>query len=299
MIAPVRPSHPTPWIWLLTLFTTASFIEVIFWSQIQSFTPLYLPKLGITDPAQITVWTGAIIAISSAIGLPFLPFWGALADRYARQPVIVRSFVAHLLAGILCVLAGNIWLFVLGRAIQSLALGNSGLMLTILSERVPQRKVGLSFSIMNSAGPVGAFLGPLIGGPIVDAYGFPTLLVVDTLLLIIVILAMTFGFRDNYKGTNRGSIMQMAVGSVGLIFKSARLRALFPALFLLQAGWMLAFSYVSLIVQQLYKGENIGTAIGLVQGASGIFSIILSLIVGGLGDRFGHWRILIGGAVLS
>jgi hypothetical protein len=34
--------------------------------------------------------------------------WGALADRYARQPVIVRSPVVHLIAAALTLLAGNI-----------------------------------------------------------------------------------------------------------------------------------------------------------------------------------------------
>ena len=40
----------------------------------QAFTPLYLPHLGIRDAEEIKTWTGAIVAISSIVGLPFLPF---------------------------------------------------------------------------------------------------------------------------------------------------------------------------------------------------------------------------------
>jgi hypothetical protein len=69
------------WIWLLTLFSVAGFIETVFYGQMFAFTPLYLPRLGIAE-ADVPAWTGAIVAFSSALGLPFLPFWGALADRY-------------------------------------------------------------------------------------------------------------------------------------------------------------------------------------------------------------------------
>src|SRR5262245_49025884 len=169
---------PASWHWLLLLFTGAGFVETVFWGQMGAFTPLYLPALGV-PAAEITNWTGAVASISVAIGIPFLPLWGALADRYSRQPVIVRSFAAHLVAGIVALLAGNIWIFIFGRALMGFALGNTGLMITTLAERVPPRRLGLAFAIINSAPPLGAFVGPLIGGPIVDRWGFPTLLAVD------------------------------------------------------------------------------------------------------------------------
>jgi hypothetical protein len=67
------------WVWLVTLFSIASFIETIFWGVMGAFTPLYLSHLGV-PAAQVPAWTGATVAISSAVGLPFLPFWGALVD---------------------------------------------------------------------------------------------------------------------------------------------------------------------------------------------------------------------------
>jgi MFS family permease len=287
------------WVWLLTLFTLASLVEATFWSQMVAFTPIFLPRLGISGPDAIKAWTGAIAAISSLAGLPFLPFWGALADRFARQPVIVRSFVAHLLAGVMAMLAGNIWLFVLARSVMSLSLGNSGLMMTTLSERAPARRLGLSISIMAGASPLGAFLGPLVGGPIVDRWGFPTLMAVDVVLMTLTILAMTFGYKDNFKGTDRGSLMSMALGSIGIIGKSARLRVLFPALFLLFAGWMLAFTYVPLAVGTLYHGNEPGTATGIVLGVGGLTTLVLSPVLGWLGDRVGYWRVLFVGAAVA
>lgn len=289
---------PSSWVWLLALFSVAGFIETTFWGQMGAFTPLYLPRLGVPQ-ADVPAWTGAIVAISSAVGIPFLPLWGALADRYARQPVIVRSFVAHLIAGIVSLLAGNVWVFVVGRAVMSFALGNSGLMMTTLSERTPRQRLGLAFSIMNTAPPIGAFVGPLAGGPVVDAWGFPALLAIESALMLVVVLALTFGYHDTFTPTDRRPILVMAADSVRIIWQSPRLRALFPALFVLFAGWMLAFTYVPLVIAALYHGRAPGTAVGVVLGAGGLLALVVGPVMGALSDRFGHWRLLFASAVLE
>lgn len=279
------------WIGLLVLFTAAAFIETGFYAQINAFTPLFLPQLGVS-PSQVAVWTGAVVSITSAVGLPLLPFWGALADRYARQPIIVRSFVAHFIAGVGMILSGSIWVFLLARSVTSFALGNSGLMLTTLSERAPAHRQGLAFTIMNSAPPVAAFIAPLIGGPIFDRYGFRVLLMINVAVMALVILGMTFGYRDVFKGTDRGPLLKMALDSVRIVAFSGRLRTLFPALFFLFAGWLLGLTYVPLAVTSLYQGANPGVAVGLVLGSGGLTSLIGSPLIGLLADRLGHWRVL-------
>ena len=289
---------PVSWVWVLTLFSIASFIETLFWGQMAAFTPLYLPHLGIPQ-ADVPRWIGIIVSTSGIFGLPFLPFWGALADRYARQPIIIRSYLVEMFAGGLTILAGNIWVFAFGRIVLSLALGNSGLMLTTLAEYAPPHRRGLAFAIMNSAGPVGIFIGPLIGGPIVDRWGFQALLGINIILLLAVVVSLTFGYRDNYQGTDRGSLMHMAVDSVRIVLKSSRLRLLFPALFMLFAGWMLAYTYVPLAILSFYTGNSPGQVIGLILGAGGLLALVISPLFGMLADRAGHWRVLIIGATLG
>jgi hypothetical protein len=64
------------WRYLLTPYTVACMIEAMFLGQMGAFTPLYLPQLGIA-PQDVAGWTGAIVSISSLVGLPFLPFWAS------------------------------------------------------------------------------------------------------------------------------------------------------------------------------------------------------------------------------
>jgi DHA1 family multidrug resistance protein-like MFS transporter len=291
------------WVWLLVLFTVAGFVEAAFWSQMVAFTPLFLRELGVTTIAEIESLTGVIAAVSTLIGLPLLPFWGALADRYSRQPVIVRSFVAHALAGAVAMAAGNVWVFVIGRSISSFSLGNSGLMMTTLQERAPARRIGFAFAVMAGASPLGAVLGPLGGGPIVDAWGFRALMGIDVAVMVLVIGAMTFGYVDHFRPQQRAPLLGMAVDGVRIILRSPRLRLLFPALLLLFAGWMLAYTYAPLVIERVYTGppEQLGTTIGLVFGLSGVATLLLGPVVGAMGDRYGHWRTLFvaaGAAVL-
>ncbi|GAC1473360.1 MAG: multidrug efflux MFS transporter [Chloroflexota bacterium] len=286
------------WRWLLGLFTIAGFVEVAFWGQMSAFTPGYLPHLGVAS-GDVRIWTGVIVAAASGIGIPFLPLWGALADRYSRQPIIVRSYVAHIVAGILAILAGNVWVFLLARSVMSFALGNSGLMMTTLSERAPPARLGLAFSVMNGAQPLGAFLGPLLGGPIVDAWGFRALIEIDLVLLVAIAAGLTFGYRDAYTPTVRAPVLLMAIETVALMWRDRRLQILFPALFLLFAGWMLAFTYLPLVVTSLYTGSDPGRVVGIVFGVGGLSTLVLSPAIGWLSDRFGYWRSLFAGSLLS
>src|SRR5206468_5720574 len=193
-------------------------------------------------------------------------------------------FVVHVLAGLLAVLAGNVWVFLLARACMTLSLGNTGLMMTTLSEQTPSRRLSLAFAILNSGGPVGAFVGPLAGGPIVDRYGFPALLLIDVAVLAGVILVLSFGYRDPFRGTHRGPLLHMATESVRLIWSTPRLRALFAALFVLFAGWIMAMTFVPVAVTALYSGDQPGSAVGLVLGAGGIIAFVLSPVLGALAD---------------
>jgi MFS transporter, DHA1 family, multidrug resistance protein len=290
-----RAAVRTSWQWLLALYTFAGFVETAFYGQIIAFTPLYLPHLGV--PAeQVRAWAGLIVTVSSGIGIPLLPLWGALADRYARKPVIIRSFVAEMLAALLMAGAPSLGFFVMGRAVTSFSLGNSGLMMTTLTERTPPQRVGLAFSIVNGAPAVGLFLGPLLGGYLLDHFGFPPLLLANALLLLIVIVSLSLGYHDEFRGAATEPVWRMAVGSVAIIWRTRRLRTLFGALFLLFAGRALAISYVPLAVAAIYRGNAPGTAVGIVSAAGGVAALALSPAFGALADRFGHWRVLMIGA---
>jgi len=184
--------------------------------------------------------------------------------------------------------------------VMGFSFGNSGLMMTTLSERVPRQRLAFAFSVMNASGPIGAFIGPIVGGAIVDApgAGFPGLVLVDGVLLLLVILALSVGYRDTFVPTDTRPLLRMALDSVRVVWRSPML-PLFPALFLLFTGWMLANTFAPIAITSLYHGEDRATAIGLVLGGGGFATLVIAPIMGALADRFGRWRVLIVAAVLE
>ena len=264
---------PSGWRRMLTLFTLATFIEVIAYGQLAAFTPLHLPKIGVAQE-DVPAAVGLIAVSVNVVGLLFLPFWGVLADRFGRKPLIIRSFAATGAGLAVAAVGRNVWLFTAGRAINSLNLGNSGLMMTTLQESAPAARLGFAFGVVNGAGPLGAFIGPLIGGPIVDRYGFAVVLAID-----------------------RPPILRAAIGGLSIIWSSPRLRALFPALLVLFAGWLLTFTYLPLVVQRIHGDDGLGTAVGIALGGSGLVTLIASPAIGAIADRYGHWRVLFVAAI--
>lgn len=275
---------------MLALFSIASFVEVVAYGQLNAFTPLYLPRIGV-PPAEVPLWVGAIAAGANVFGVLFLPFWGVLADRFGRKPLIIRSFAATGAGLAVCALAANVLAFTIGRGLSALNLGNSGLMMTSLAESAPAARLGLAYGVLNGAGPLGAFLGPLIGGPLVDRYGFAAILAVDAAMLVGVVLLLTFGYRDAFtRPVAPPPIMASAMSGVALLWRSPRLRWLFPGLLVVFAGWMTILIYTPVAVQRLATGPDVATSIGLVLGAGGVVTLAASPAIGALADRAGLTR---------
>lgn len=287
------------WRRILILFSVASFVEVVAYGQLNAFTPLYLPRLGVS-PEDVALWVAAISAGSNVIGVLFLPFWGVFADRFGRKPLIIRSFAMSGVGMLVGGFASNVWTFMAGRGLTALALGNGGLMMTTLAESAPAARIGLAYGVLNGAGPFGAVLGPLLAGPLVDRYGFGAVLVADAALLLGVVLLLTFGYGDAFaRPALPPPIARSALAGAALLWRSPRLRILFPAFLVMFSGWIVILVFTPLAVARIASGPDIATAIGLVAGSGGLVTLVLSPGVGALADRSGLVRVFFTTGVVS
>ena len=282
-----EPSGP----WILCLFTVAGLAEAGMWGQVNAFVPLYLPALGV--PADgVPRWTALVTIAGTVAGLASLPLWGALADRYARKPVIVRSFVAYALGCALAAGARGVGAFAVGRTLMGLAMGNSGLMMATLGERLPPRRRSLGFAVFNSAPPLGAFLAPLAGGALVERAGARALFALDAVLMLAVTASLWAGYRDRYTPTTTRPVGELALDSLRQLVASPRLRRLFPTLFALFGAWMLVNLYLPLAVAARFPTGHLATRIGWILAGGGAATVALAPSLGALADRRGLWPVL-------
>ncbi len=280
------------WARLLILFTVVSLIEAVFYGSLSAFIPLHLPELGIAR-ADVQPWVGAITSFASLVGIPLVPIWGTLADRFSRKFVIVRSFVIHLVATVVMLAAPNVWVFAAGRALLGFANGDTALMLATMAERAPAGRLGFAFAVINSSLSVGSFTGALAGGPIVDRFGFNTLLAGIGVLLFGVVIALLVAYRETPRTRTSRPILVMTFESIRIITRSPALLILFIAQFAVGTGWMLVYTYAPLVVTSMHTGPDPGTTVGIVMAVGGLGTLLLGPLIGSTADKVGYWRALL------
>jgi EmrB/QacA subfamily drug resistance transporter len=122
----------------------------------------------------------------TAYTLPFMmvmPLYGRLSDGLGKRRLFLAGIIIFLVGTAIALLAVNMSLVVLGRAIQGIgAAGVNPLSMAIISECFPPRERGQALGTWNSTGPLGGLLGPILGGFFIDLWGWravfwPTLLV--------------------------------------------------------------------------------------------------------------------------
>ena len=155
------------WELLTLLFALANFLEVAVVAHFVPFTPAFLTAVGF-NKSEIDTWTGPIAAVGFAFGIWFVPFWGVLADRFGRKPLILRSYYVELVAMALAAISNNVWLYLFARALTGFALGNTGLMYASLTEAAPKNRVALALGLVNASAPLGSLIGGLVGGWLVS-----------------------------------------------------------------------------------------------------------------------------------
>src|SRR5215210_5467513 len=60
----------------------------------QPFLALYVRELGVTDPSDVALWAGLVVAAGPIGTMLMSPLWGAVADRFGRKPMVMRALIA-------------------------------------------------------------------------------------------------------------------------------------------------------------------------------------------------------------
>src|SRR5690242_8987339 len=139
----------------------------------QTIVNLALPKM--IDDFRITVtsagWIATAYILANAI---FVPIWGKLGDTIGRKKVYVLGFSIFILGSVLAGLAWNLGSMIVFRVIQAIA-GSADYptAMAILAVTFKEGKErAQALGIWSSSFAAAAVFGPLIGGPLIDTFGW-------------------------------------------------------------------------------------------------------------------------------
>ncbi|MEO7000301.1 MAG: MFS transporter, partial [Ktedonobacterales bacterium] len=220
------------WRTLLIFFTLAGVVESQAFGHLNAFRPLYLQQLGV-PLSQIATWTGILAALGFVIGLPLLPFWGVWADRYSRKLIIVRSAYMEGVLFTVAAFAPNVWVLALAQLLGGFVFGNTGVMLAMLADATPRKRLGLAVGIASAGFPIGSSVGPYLGGLVAQTLGIRALLFGDALLSALMGVALTLVVHEEARrlvGDSR--VLALLRASLGDIVSSPVVVRLFALYFL-------------------------------------------------------------------
>ncbi|MHB0869982.1 MAG: MFS transporter [Chloroflexota bacterium] len=276
----------------LAALVLAQAMNMVAFSFVFSFFPLYIQTIGVRGTEEAAQWSGAIIAAAAVSMAVSQPIWGNLADRWGRKPMLMRSFLG---ASVVLTLMGMVQspeqLLAL-RFIQGLVTGTVAAGNALVAASVPKRRLGFALGLMQVAFFFGTSVGPLMGGVMADLWGFRVPFFAAGVLLAIGLLVVAVFVREEFTPPSS------AASHAGVWTQSRALLAMpvFPilltVLFLIQLGNVIVSPVLSLFIAQLNANEKAGTAAGIVLAATGAASAVSALVLGRLGDRIGHAVIL-------
>jgi DHA1 family multidrug resistance protein-like MFS transporter len=116
----------------------AQLLAIVAFSLRAPFLPFFLGDLGLTSTEDQALWSGYINAAGAGTMALTAPFWGIVADRYGRKPMLLRSqFAAFVTIGLMG-LATEPWHLLVLRMIEGCFTGTVTAATALVAVSVPK-----------------------------------------------------------------------------------------------------------------------------------------------------------------
>src|SRR5271157_5147333 len=171
----------------------------------QTIVNLAIPKIMMDFSITVTEagWIATAYILANAV---FVPVWGKLGDTIGRKKVYIWGFSLFILGSILAGLSWDLNSMLVFRVIQAIA-GSADYptamaIIAVTFKGAKERSEALG--IWSSAFAASAVFGPLIGGPLIDTFGWRSVFLVNLPIgLLGLIMAMAFINESTSEKTSR------------------------------------------------------------------------------------------------
>ena len=280
--------------WKANLFVIwlSQFLAMVGFGCCMPFIPLLLKEnLHIDDPNVRGVYT-SIYYLASMLSLCVATsVWGILADRFGRKLMLLRASYAAALFYPLLAFAPNFWVLASIRFVCSFFSGTVNPAQTLLIATSPSEKHGFVLGVLSTAVSSGNMLGYLLGGLLVDKFGYTfAFLTCGAIYLASALLVHIFA-RDDFsvalakKQRAKSKYKFKDVANPAVIW-------LLVMFLLVGVSTRLIQPYMALLVERV-QAERAAFYTGIVSSASSLGGFFSGLCLGWLCDRFAPRKLLL------
>lgn len=289
-------------IWKKNLFvlSIAVFIAGIAFSEIMPFLSLYINTLGNFSHQQLNFWSGIVYSGTFIVSAVVSPWWGKLADKKGRKPMILRAGIGMSVVIACMGLVQNVWQLLLLRMLQGVFAGFISNSNALVATETPKTNSGQALGTIASATTAGTLLGPLVGGALTSIFSYRiTFIITGGLLLLCSILVLFFVHEDDFKPVTAKKL-DKASGVIKSLRSPHLIFGLLLTTLIIQAANNSINPIVSLYVRQLLNGhDNVVFISGVIAALPGIATFLVASRFGALGDKIGTHKIIVAGFIAA
>ena len=160
-------------------------------------------------------WVLTAYLLSAAVLTPIL---GRLGDMVGKRKVLIVILALLLVGTVLAALAPNLLVLIFGRILQGAAGAVMPLSIGIVRDELPKERVSVTIGLLSAIFGIGAGVGIVAAGPIVEALSWHWLFWLPAILVAIALLGAIFGIPESKVRTpGRLDFVGTAILSISLV----------------------------------------------------------------------------------
>jgi MFS family permease len=163
---------------------------------VMPFLPLYIRELGVTDVADIALWTGLTLGATPAVTAVSAPLWGRVGDRYGSKLLVIRSLGAFVVTKAAMAFVTAPWQLFALRAVLGIFAGYGALTVSMAAESVPRERMAEAIGTVQVAQRLGPALGPVVGGVLAPLVGLRASFLVAALFYLTAVVTIAVAYRE-------------------------------------------------------------------------------------------------------
>lgn len=157
-----------PYLFQILVLCYTRLMEPIAFFCIFPYVAEMVQRNGRLQPSDIGFYSGIMESAFCVTQIAFLVLWGNLAEKVGRKPVLIISLVGMSIGQVLFGLSSSLWEMLLFRSLTGVFSSANLIIRTMIGEICSPETQPQAFTWYSTSGNIALFLGPLIGGVLVE-----------------------------------------------------------------------------------------------------------------------------------
>ena len=280
----------------------AETVAIIGFQFIQPFLPFYIQQFLGNDLGKVAIWAGLIGTAGGLAMAISSPIWGIVADRFGRKPMVVRAMFGGGITVLLMALARSVEQVLAIRFMQGMLAGTVTACIALVSTTTPRDRIGSALGMMQMGLLMGASVGPLVGGVLIDRFGYRPSFALSGVCVLLAGVFVQMWVREEFQRPPRsapGQMRRRTAHTARRFLSNQPYMIMLVSLTLIRFAFSVAMPIFPLFIQELSDTDKVAFIAGLVFSLAGLTGALSSAVLGRMSDRVGYRRMLLYGLFSS